>query len=349
MSGKPARDGIPTRTIAVVGAGAWGTALAQTAARAGRHALLLARDPEVAAAIMRERRNPRHLPDVPLDLSIEASTDLALSASADAVLLAVPAQTVRETVRSLPELRGPLVICAKGLERASGLRLSEVVAGERPRQAIAVLSGPNFAQEIAAGRPAATTLAAADASLGEALAEGLSGSHFRVYWTDDVVGVEVGGAVKNVLAIAAGIVMGLELGENARAAIITRGLAELARLGEAMGARRETLAGLSGLGDAVLTCTTLTSRNTAYGQALGRGAAASELRARPGPLAEGALAAAAVVRLAERHGVDMPIARLIDDVLEGRLEVGQALERLMRRPLRAELGDHPDGAAPARV
>lgn len=322
--------------VAVVGAGAWGTALAQTAARAGRSVLLLARDPKVAAAITDERRNPRYLPDIPLCPSIEASLDLDLVAGADAVLLAVPAQTVRETLRLLPALRGPLVICAKGFERASGLRLSEVVASERPGQAIAVLSGPNFAHEIAKGQPAATTLATADPRLGGALARALSGRHFRAYWTDDVVGVEVGGAVKNVLAIAAGIVMGLRLGENARAGIITRGLAELARLGEAMGARRETLAGLAGLGDVVLTCTSLTSRNTAFGHALGQGAAAAELRARPGPLAEGAFTAAAVVRLAERHGVDLPIARVIDDVLEGRLEVGKALERLMRRPLRAE-------------
>jgi glycerol-3-phosphate dehydrogenase (NAD(P)+) len=336
MSRERARDGRSMRRVAVVGAGAWGTALAQTAARAGRRVLLCARDPQIAAAIAREQRNPRYLPDIPLDPSIEASSDLALAAGADAVLLAVPAQTVRETVRLLPELGGPLVICAKGFERASGLRLSEVVASERPGQAIAALSGPNFAHEIAEGRPAATTLAAADASLGGALALALSGRHFRVYWTDDVVGVEVGGAVKNVLAIAAGIVMGLGLGENARAGIITRGLAELARLGEAMGARRETLAGLSGLGDVVLTCTSLTSRNTAFGHALGEGALPGELLARPGPLAEGAFTAAAVVRLAERHGADMPIARVIDDVLEGRLEVGHALERLMRRPLRAE-------------
>lgn len=325
----------------MVGAGAWGTALAQTAARAGRRVLLWARDPEIAAAIVRERANPRHLSDLRLDAAIHATADLAEVAAVEAVLLAVPAQTVREVVRRLPTLRGPLVICAKGLERASGLRLSEVVAAERPDQAVAALSGPNFAHEIARGRPAATTLAASDWRLGGALAEALSSRHFRAYWTDDLLGVEVGGAIKNVLAIAAGIVMGLGLGENARAGIITRGLAELARLGQAMGARRETLAGLSGLGDVVLTCTSLTSRNTAFGCSLGQGADARQLRARPGPLAEGVFTAAAAVRLADRHEVEMPIARAVDDVLEGRLEVADAVDRLMSRPLKMEAADRP--------
>lgn len=322
--------------VAIVGAGAWGTALAQAAARAGREVLLLARDAEVVRAIEHRRSNPRHLPDVVLEPAVRATSELRAAGIADAVLVAVPAQTVREVVRRLPPARTPLVICAKGFERESGLRLSEVATTEVAGRAVGVLSGPNFAREIAQGLPAATTLAVSDRALGGRLAAALSSRHFRVYWTDDVPGVEVGGAVKNVLALAAGIVIGLGLGENARAGLITRGLAELARLGEALGARRETLAGLSGLGDVVLTCTSLTSRNTAFGRALGEGADPAVLRAQPGPLAEGVLTTAAVVRLAERHQVEMPIARAVDDILEGRLDVRDALERLMSRPLRAE-------------
>jgi len=324
------------QNLAVVGAGAWGTALAQTAARAGRRVTLWARERATVAEISRTQRNTPRLPGIDLDRAIAATANLDDVAAADAVLLAVPAQTVREVAARLPGSPAPVVICAKGLEQTSGLRLTEVLAAVCPGRAVAVLSGPNFAREVAQGRPAASALATPDRQLGGVLAAALSSRHFRVYWTDDVVGVEVGGAVKNVIAIAAGIVMGLDLGENARAGLITRGLAELARLGEALGARRETLAGLSGLGDVVLTCTSLASRNTSFGHALGAGAEPGELRRRQGPLAEGVSTARAVVRLAERLGVDMPIAHAVDDVLCGHLRAADAVERLMRRPLRAE-------------
>jgi glycerol-3-phosphate dehydrogenase (NAD(P)+) len=322
-------------TIAIVGAGAWGTALAQTAARAGREVLVVARDPAVVATIAQRHANPRYLPEVALDPAIGASADLADAAGADAVLLTVPAQTVRAVCRALTDPK-ILVICAKGFETATGARLSEVVAQEHPQSACAVLSGPNFAGEVALGLPAAATLACADATLGRELAEALSSASFRAYWSEDVVGVEVGGGLKNVLAIAAGIVAGRGLGENARAAIVTRGLAELARLGEALGGRRETLMGLSGLGDLVLTATSLTSRNMAFGHAIGAGADPQALRRHPGALVEGVFSAGAVARLAAAHGVEMPISAAVDAILEGRLDIEQALDGLMRRPIRPE-------------
>jgi glycerol-3-phosphate dehydrogenase (NAD(P)+) len=322
-------------TIAIVGAGAWGTALAQTAARAGREVLVVARDPAVVAAIARRHANPRYLPEVALDPAIRASGDLGEAAGADAVLLTVPAQTVRAVCRALADPK-ILVICAKGFETATGARLSEVLAEECPQSPCAVLSGPNFAGEVAQGLPAAATLGCADATLGRELAEALSSGSFRAYWTEDVIGVEVGGALKNVLAIAAGIVAGRGLGESARAAIVTRGLAELARLGEALGGRRETLMGLSGLGDLVLSASSLTSRNMAFGHAIGAGADPQALRRDPGALVEGVFTAGAVACLAGAHGLEMPISAAVDAILEGRLDIEQALDGLMRRPIKAE-------------
>ncbi len=322
-------------TIAIVGAGAWGTALAQTAARAGRRVVLWARNPAVVENINHKHRNATYLTDIKLDSSIVATSVLDEFGRADAVLLAVPAQTVRAVCRELPDLHA-VVICAKGFETATGARLSEVVAKECPRSRRAVLSGPNFAGEVARGLPAATTLGCADATLGRALAEALSSISFRAYWTEDVIGVEVGGALKNVLAIAAGIVAGRGLGENARAAIITRGLAELARLGEALGGRRETMMGLSGLGDLVLTASSLTSRNMAFGHAIGQGADPQALRRKPGALVEGVFTAGAVGRLARAHGLEMPISAAVAAILEGRLDIPTALDELMRRPIKPE-------------
>lgn len=324
-------------TIGVVGAGAWGTALALTAARAGCRVRLYARDPDVVDQIRRERHHPRRLEDIPLLPQIEATDVLDDLAEADALLLALPAQRLGELVADLPG-QAPVVICAKGFEERSGRRLSEVVGqavGDRP---VAALSGPNFAREVALGLPAATTLGVADEGLGQRLAACLSSAHFRVYWTDDLAGVEVGGAVKNVLALASGVVMGLGLGENARAGLITRGLAELTRLGVALGARPETLAGLAGLGDLILTAMSLTSRNTSFGYALGRGRTASDLRAQTLPLAEGVATTGAVARLGERLGIDLPIVRTIDDLLAERCRLDEVVERLMLRPLRPETG-----------
>jgi glycerol-3-phosphate dehydrogenase (NAD(P)+) len=326
-------------TVGIVGAGAWGTALAQTTARAGRRVLLYARDAEVVSAIAQGRRNPRHLAEIELERAIRPTGRIEEALATDALLLAVPAQSVRALCEGLPASDAPLVICAKGFETTTGLRLSEVIDEVRPAARIAALSGPNFAREVALGLPGATTLGCADPELGRVLAEALSSPQLRVYRTSDLVGVEVGGAVKNVLAIAAGIVIGRGLGENARAALITRGLAELARLGEALGARRETLMGLSGLGDVLLSCMSLTSRNMALGHAIGQGADPRELRARPGPLAEGVFTAGAVVRLASRHQVEVPISAAVDAILENRIEVEAALDALMRRPLKPEADD----------
>jgi glycerol-3-phosphate dehydrogenase (NAD(P)+) len=320
--------------VGIVGAGAWGTALAQTAARAGRDVLLFARDPEVASRIERDRSNPRRLEDIVLLPSIRATSRLDALNGVDVLLLTVPAQTVRTMAASLPG-RAPVVVCAKGFDEASGTRLSEVVGAVCPGRATAALSGPNFAREVALGLPAATTLGVADEVLGQGIAEALSSAAFRVYWTDDVAGVEIGGTVKNVLALAAGIVMGLGLGENARAGLLTRGLAELTRLGQALGARPETLAGLAGLGDLILTGTSLTSRNTSLGFALGRGADPAALAA-SGPLCEGVHSTPATARLGERLGIDLPIVTTVDDLLAGRCRLDEVVERLMRRPLRPE-------------
>lgn len=322
------------QTVGIVGAGAWGTALAQTAARAGRDVLLFARDPEVAAAIERDRSHPRRLEDIVLLPSIHASARLEALADADVVLLTVPAQKVRMVAGSLPG-RAPVVVCAKGFDEASGARLSEVVGAACPGRPVAALSGPNFAREVALGLPAATTLGVADETLGRRIAEALSSAAFRVYWTDDLAGVEIGGTVKNVLALAAGVVMGLGLGENARAGLLTRGLAELTRLGGALGARPETLAGLAGLGDLILTGTSLNSRNTSFGFAVGRGADPASLTA-AGPLCEGVHSAPATARLGERLGIDLPIVATVDDLLAGRCRLDEVVDRLMSRPLRPE-------------
>ena len=273
--------------IGVAGAGAWGTALALVAARVGRRVRLWARDPARVEALAAT------LPE-----AIAVTSDLGRLRGLDTLLLVVPAQAVRETCRGLGSHAGRVVICAKGLERATGLRLSEVVSGELPDAVPAALSGPSFAAEVAAGLPTALTLAAERLDEAGALVEVLAAPAFRLYPSDDLLGVELGGALKNVVAIAAGAVTGRGLGENARAALITRGLAEMARLGEALGARRETLMGLSGLGDLLLTATSLTSRNTRFGHALGLGRSVPELLAPGEALSEGAFTAEAACRLA---------------------------------------------------
>ncbi len=323
-------------TIGVVGAGAWGTALAQHAAHRGHAVRLWARDPALAAMVGAERTNPRYLPGITLDPAITPTADLADLADADFLLLTVPAQSLRGVLTALAPGETPLVLCAKGLEQATDLRLSEVAHAVHPGRPVAVLSGPNFAREVALGLPAATTLGCIDAARGATIAGLLSSPQFRVYWTDDLIGVEIGGAFKNVLAIAAGMVTGRGLGENAAAALITRGLAELARLGVALGARPETLTGLSGLGDLLLTAGSPTSRNMAFGRAIGQGADPKRLQAEPHALVEGVATARAAVRLAARHGVDLPIAEAVAAILDGSQAIEQALDQLMRRPLKAE-------------
>lgn len=327
------------RSIGIIGAGAWGTALAQTACVAGRDALLWAREPEVADDINREHRNTVFLPGVPLAPSLRATTDLAEIARRDAILMVAPAQHVRGVAGTLAAslARGtPVVICAKGIEQATGKLMSTVLAEACPEATLAVLSGPSFAADVARGLPAALTLATADAALGEALAQAIGYRNFRLYWSSDITGVELGGALKNVLAIAAGIVDGKALGASAHAALVTRGFAEMRRLGAALGARPETLTGLSGLGDLLLTCGSPQSRNMSLGRALGQGQTLAEVLGSRRSVAEGVYTAAAVVSLAKKHAVEMPIASAVHAIVEGKVGVDAAIDALLSRPFRAE-------------
>lgn len=318
-------------SVAVIGAGAWGTALAIQAARAGNDVTLWARDAGRARLIAASRDNPR-LAGVRLPEQIRVTA--AFPATADFTLLAVPTQHLRALLARLPAALEPLVVCAKGVE-AGTLRLPlEIVADVRLGVPAAVLTGPNFAHEVAAGQPAASVVAAADAGLREAVAAALSTPSFRLYGNDDPVGAQVGGAAKNVVAIAAGAVIGAGLGENARAALITRGLAELARLAIALGGRRETVMGLSGLGDLLLTCTGPASRNYSLGLALGRGEALADVLAAQSAVTEGVATAPALV--ARAAGVDMPICTAVASLLAGRTTLGEAMAALLARPRRDE-------------
>lgn len=319
--------------IGVLGAGAWGTALALVAARAGHAVTLVARDREAVAAMRADRRNERRLPGVELPAAIEPVGDPAALQGAELLLVAVPTQALRTALADLPAVGAPLLLCCKGLEQGSGLRPSEVVAAIRPGAPVGALSGPSFALEVARGQPTALSLAFPDPATARRIAGLLALPTFRPYPTDDLVGVELGGALKNVIAIAAGIVMGRGLGENARAALITRGLAEIARLAEAVGARRTTLMGLSGLGDLVLTATSLTSRNTSLGHALGRGRPLGELLRAGAALAEGAFTASAACTLAGRLGLELPITDAVRRVVAGATTVEAAIAELLARPV----------------
>ncbi|MBB4019126.1 glycerol-3-phosphate dehydrogenase (NAD(P)+) [Chelatococcus caeni] len=323
--------------LVIVGAGAWGTALANAAAQAGRTVTLVARDAEHAGTIETARENLRFLPGAPLHAAITVTADLGATAAARALLLVVPAQALREAARALaPRLAPgtPVVICAKGIERTSSRFMSDIVAEELPAAVSAVLSGPSFAEDVVRGLPTAVVLACAQEETARGLAAALASPAFRIYHGTDVRGVEIGGAAKNVLAIACGIVMGCGLGESARAAMVARGFAELMRFARALGARPETLMGLSGLGDLVLTCGSAKSRNFAFGEALGRGVPLSE--ASGGKLAEGAFTAAALVAMAGQHGVEMPISEAVAALVAGEMSVEAAIGALLNRPIRAE-------------
>ena len=327
------------KTVGVIGAGAWGTALAQTARLAGCDVALWAREAEVADEINSAHRNSIFLADVPLDPGIVATNDLAEIAERDAVLLVSPAQHVRETAQALAPLlvpQTPVVVCSKGLEQATGKLMGDVLGEALPTATPAFLSGPSFAADVARGLPAALTLATPDSDLGQRLANAIGYRNFRLYWSDDMVGVQLGGALKNVLAIAAGIVDGKSLGASAHAALVTRGFAEMRRLGAALGAREETLAGLSGLGDLVLTCGSPQSRNMSLGRALGQGQKLDDVLGSRRSVAEGVYTAAAVVRVAGEHGIEMPIASAVDAIVTGALDVDTAIETLLSRPFRAE-------------
>ncbi|SEH29021.1 NAD(P)H-dependent glycerol-3-phosphate dehydrogenase [Magnetospirillum fulvum] len=325
--------------IGVMGGGAWGTALALTARRAGLSVTLWAREPEVVESVNTRRTNDLFLPGITLDPGIRATADQAEAASADAVLLVTPAQHLRAGCRALaPFWRAgtPAVICSKGIELSTCALMERVVADELPEATIAVLSGPTFAIEVARGLPTAVTLACADPGLGQALVEALGTPSFRPYLSDDPVGAQIGGAVKNVLAIACGIVEGRGLGDNARAALITRGLAEMTRLAMAAGGRRETLMGLSGLGDLILTASSTQSRNYSLGFALGEGQTLQEILGGRHSVTEGVHSAAAVLGMAATAGIEMPICAAIDAVLNRGADLDGAIRALLARPFRSE-------------
>ncbi|HEX6000844.1 MAG TPA: NAD(P)H-dependent glycerol-3-phosphate dehydrogenase [Hyphomicrobiaceae bacterium] len=328
-------------SVGVVGGGAWGTALAQTVCRAGRNTLIWAREADVVAEIAARWTNTPFLPGVALDPALRATADIAEVAQCDVVLMVAPAQHVRGTGAALaPSLAPgkPVVICAKGLEQATGKLLADVLGETLPQAqaTLAVLSGPSFAADVVRGLPTALTLASADDALGVSLAETLSSRPFRIYRSTDPIGVQLGGAIKNVLAIAAGIVEGKQLGASAHAALVARGFAEMRRLGEALGARSETLMGLSGLGDLLLTCGSPQSRNMSLGRALGQGQELGAILASRRSVAEGVYTAAAVVKIANERGIDMPISQAVHAIVEGRQSVDAAIESLLSRPLRTE-------------
>lgn len=325
----------PDARIGVIGAGAWGTALAIVAAQRGP-VTLWAREPDVVEAVNRERANPRFLPGVALPPQVTATGDMAALAACAALLAVAPAQHLRATLSTLPAGTTPLVLCSKGLEAGTAALMSEVAAEATPGRPLAVLSGPSLAREVAIGLPAALTLACSDAALGTALVARLSTPRVRLYRGDDLVGAEIGGAVKNVLAIACGAAAGTGLGENSRAALIARGFAEMVRYGLARGGRAETMAGLSGLGDLVLTCTAQSSRNFALGRALGEGLSATEALAGRDTVVEGAATAPVLATDAARRGVDMPISAAVAAVLAGRMAASDAVETLLARPLARE-------------
>jgi len=327
------------KTVGVLGAGAWGTALAQVCARASLDVTLWAREPEVAEAVGRDHNNPLFLPGVDLDPAIKATTDLEVAAACDLLLAVVPAQHLRATLKTIgPRLRRgqPVVLCAKGVEQGSLMLMSQVLDQVAPHVCPAVLSGPSFASEVARGLPTAVTLACPNPELGRSLAETLATPTFRPYWSSDIVGAEAGGAVKNVLAIACGIVEGRGLGRSAHAALVTRGFAELTRLAVALGAEAETLAGLCGLGDLVLTCSSPQSRNMSVGLALGRGESLEQALAGKLSVAEGVASAPAVRALAEKLDVETPICEATAAVLAGERDLDEAIAGLLSRPLRPE-------------
>ncbi|MBL8536706.1 MAG: NAD(P)-dependent glycerol-3-phosphate dehydrogenase [Hyphomonadaceae bacterium] len=327
------------QSVSVLGAGAWGTALAQVAAAAGRRVTMWAREPEVVLAINQRNENELFLPGVRLNAAVRATAGFEEAAVADLILAVPPAQHMRGVLRGLrPYLKPgtPIVLCAKGVERRSLALMTEVLHEEIPDAGLAVLSGPGFAKDVARGLPTATTIASRDPDLAKRVVAAIGLPTFRPYIAEDLVGAEIGGAVKNVIAIACGVAQGRQLGDGARAALITRGFAELTRLGLAMGARAETLSGLCGLGDLVLTCASLTSRNTSLGAALGEGRGLKEVLAERRSVAEGAESAPAVVALAARHGVEMPICEAVDAIIGERISIDEAIAMLLSRPFRSE-------------
>jgi len=320
----------------VLGGGAWGTALALTCARAGRNVTLWECEPANAESL-EQKRESRFLPGVLLNETIKVTRDLAEATRSDAILVVVPAQAVRSVIVSLAKSnieRLPLIVCAKGIERGTHKFMTEIIAECAPKALPAILSGPSFAADVARGLPTAVTIAVADSTIAQALAQAMNSGTFRPYHSTDVRGVELGGATKNVLAIAAGIVTGRGLGASASAALTTRGFTELVRFGNAFGAKTETMMGLSGLGDLILTCGTPQSRNFSCGVALGKGEKVDT--AAHGKLAEGIFTAPVLLEMARKKNIDMPISAAVAAVLSGKISVDNAIESLLTRPIKSE-------------
>ncbi|WP_240330807.1 NAD(P)H-dependent glycerol-3-phosphate dehydrogenase [Sphingorhabdus sp. Alg239-R122] len=322
--------------IGVVGAGAWGTALAAMLASDGRDVLLWAREKELVETINRDHGNSLYLPDIPLPKTITATSDLGMMAACSTLLIVTPAQHMRAVLNELPETEADHVLCSKGIEAETQKFMVDVAAETVGGNDIAVLSGPTFAHEVARAQPTAVTLACSSEDQWQRLSPAIARPFFRPYYTADIVGAEIGGAVKNVLAIACGVVDGLGLGQNARASLISRGFAEMTRFGLACGAQAETLSGLSGLGDLVLTCSSTSSRNFSLGMGLGKGQSAAELMTDRRTVAEGASTAPVLQRFARGKGVDMPIVDAVCAVLEGGCSAAEMVGMLLARPLRAE-------------
>ena len=328
------------KTVGVIGAGAWGTALAQVLASNGRNVTIWAREPDVVKAIHEGKENPAFLPGILLSKNLKATESLSEVAKNDILLIVTPAQHVRATLRNLkPYLKEkqPVLICAKGIELESGLLLSQVAQEETPEVTIAILSGPTFADEVARGLPAAVTIAVADKEIGRQLQETLGVTRFRPYVTDDVIGAQLGGAIKNVVAIACGIVHGRKMGDSARAALLTRGVAEIARLGVAMGAQKETLLGMCGIGDLMLTCSSMKSRNYSLGSALGEGKTLEEILSTRKAVTEGVHTAKATLALAKKNAVDMPITEAVNKCLNEGVSIDEAIEEMLNRPFKYEM------------
>jgi glycerol-3-phosphate dehydrogenase (NAD(P)+) len=322
--------------VGIIGGGAWGTALAAVMAQIHENVLIWAREDDVVSGINAGHENQLFLPGLKLSPKIFATGDLCETTKCGALLIVTPAQHVRTTLMALPASNVPLLLCAKGIEADTQMLVSDIAAEVRPGNPLAVLSGPTFAYEVAAGKPTAITLATTNQALGASLMRLIAAPHFRPYWTDDVIGAEIGGAVKNVLAIGCGVVDGAGLGLNAKAALIARGFAEMQRYGLARGGRAETLAGLSGLGDLVLTCSSENSRNFSLGRGLGQGQTAAELLADRRSVAEGAFTAPVLLQSAQALGVDMPIVAAVCALLEGKAAVSDIVQALLARPLKAE-------------
>ena len=325
--------------IGVIGAGAWGTALAQTAVFAGRDVLIQAREAEVVDAINSQHENSLYLKDVRLSPNVRATTDLADLAACDLILAVPPAQHMRATLTAFAPFARPglpVVLCSKGVERGSDALMTEVLTAVLPEATQAVLAGPNFAREVAEGKPSAVTIACADNDCGARIAASLAGPSFRPYLSNDLIGAEAGGAIKNVIAIACGIAEGKGLGRNAHAALITRGFAEMSRLAMAMGAKFETMSGLCGMGDLVLTCSSPQSRNMSVGLALGKGQTLAEFLKDKVSVAEGVESAPAVIELGKTFDVDLPLCTAVAAVLSGEINVDEAVGMLMSRPLKVE-------------